>query len=324
MLNLMKKALRLTLTIILCSSFQLNNAYGVENCTVKNQLGKRIAEFTNLIGDEFKVGLPPIGLTADFSRTYLLNEKSVVKISSIYEGPDCIATSFTSNANAKPQSLELNDTNVENWMTDLPSNGRGGVKTYENKVYVKRKLDDLVALIKSPEFKTLKINYQSYDDIPKLSKVNNGGDTWQNPTSVISRVITNQIESDYQKLNDTSKYGDYAGFKTMFLNLGLSSPDGCLRYQTSTDFSKETINIYSSANMGPPHIYYFSEPFTASLSCRVNVSIYGSNFYVGEINLIAVQPKVTVQKTITCVKGKIIKKISAVNPKCPTGYKLRG
>ena len=27
--------------------------------------------------------------------------------------------------------------------------------------------------------------------------------------------------------------------------------------------------------------------------------------------------------TITCVKGKVIKKVSAIKPKCPTGYKVK-
>jgi hypothetical protein len=30
------------------------------------------------------------------------------------------------------------------------------------------------------------------------------------------------------------------------------------------------------------------------------------------------------KKTITCVKGKTIKKVTAVNPKCPSGYKKKG
>lgn len=32
---------------------------------------------------------------------------------------------------------------------------------------------------------------------------------------------------------------------------------------------------------------------------------------------------VVVKKTITCVKGKSVKKVTALNPKCPTGYKKR-
>ena len=27
--------------------------------------------------------------------------------------------------------------------------------------------------------------------------------------------------------------------------------------------------------------------------------------------------------TITCLKGKLVKKITAIKPKCPTGYKLK-
>jgi hypothetical protein len=27
--------------------------------------------------------------------------------------------------------------------------------------------------------------------------------------------------------------------------------------------------------------------------------------------------------TISCIKGKLLKKISGVNPKCPTGYKKK-
>ena len=34
-------------------------------------------------------------------------------------------------------------------------------------------------------------------------------------------------------------------------------------------------------------------------------------------------PVAQVKKTITCIKGKLIKKVTAVNPKCPAGYKVR-
>jgi hypothetical protein len=32
---------------------------------------------------------------------------------------------------------------------------------------------------------------------------------------------------------------------------------------------------------------------------------------------------VPIQKTITCVKGKITKKVTALTPKCPSGYKKK-
>jgi phage gp45-like len=35
------------------------------------------------------------------------------------------------------------------------------------------------------------------------------------------------------------------------------------------------------------------------------------------------KPSFSAKTTITCVKGKTSKKVSAVNPKCPTGYKKK-
>jgi hypothetical protein len=37
----------------------------------------------------------------------------------------------------------------------------------------------------------------------------------------------------------------------------------------------------------------------------------------------AVVPIAAKKTTITCVKGKATKKVTAVNPKCPTGYKKK-
>jgi hypothetical protein len=37
----------------------------------------------------------------------------------------------------------------------------------------------------------------------------------------------------------------------------------------------------------------------------------------------AVGPKVATKKSISCVKGKIIRKITGTNPKCPTGFKKK-
>jgi hypothetical protein len=34
-------------------------------------------------------------------------------------------------------------------------------------------------------------------------------------------------------------------------------------------------------------------------------------------------PKVVTKKSITCVKGKIIRKISGTNPKCPSGFRRK-
>jgi hypothetical protein len=35
------------------------------------------------------------------------------------------------------------------------------------------------------------------------------------------------------------------------------------------------------------------------------------------------KPVVAKKTTISCVKGKTVKKVTAVKPKCPTGYKKK-
>ncbi|GEM_PF-1129826 len=39
--------------------------------------------------------------------------------------------------------------------------------------------------------------------------------------------------------------------------------------------------------------------------------------------LLLMEKQVTTKKTITCMKGKLVKKVSAFAPKCPTGYKKK-
>ena len=47
-------------------------------------------------------------------------------------------------------------------------------------------------------------------------------------------------------------------------------------------------------------------------------------FEMSLISAIAEAQKILTKKTtITCVKGKLIKKVTAINPKCPSGYKKK-
>jgi len=317
-----KKTLVLAVTSVLLSFMGLNPIQSAENCTIKNQIGKQTAEFTNLAGEKFMVTLPPVGLTSEFSRMYLLNEDSPVSISTVYEGPNCIATTIGTIVNAKPQSVEFNDLNFDNWITVLNSTHVDQIKTYENKLYIRKKTDDLIRLLKNPEFSSIKINYQSKADVARLGMVNNGGDTWQRPTFSISKKLRDEIEADYIALNDLSKFTDYNYFKMIFLNLTINSTDGCFRYNSTSALTKQNINQYSSVNLGPPHVYYFSQPYSVGLKCKAKVSVLGSNFYVGEIDLIASQPQTIQSKTIYCTKGKISRTMVGQNPKCPNGYKL--
>lgn len=61
----------------------------------------------------------------------------------------------------------------------------------------------------------------------------------------------------------------------------------------------------------------------------IKLSAYGFNFSSPTIRVKLTQKKVasstvvTKKKSITCVKGKVTKKITGVNPKCPTGYRKK-
>lgn len=50
---------------------------------------------------------------------------------------------------------------------------------------------------------------------------------------------------------------------------------------------------------------------------------YGFSFSSPQITVKLSQAKATVKTTITCTKGKMVKKVTAVGPKCPAGYKKK-
>ena len=60
-----------------------------------------------------------------------------------------------------------------------------------------------------------------------------------------------------------------------------------------------------------------------SSSCIADVTL---NDFRGEVLSVIAQAKISVSTkkiTITCVKGKTVKKVTGIGPKCPTGYKVK-
>ena len=55
----------------------------------------------------------------------------------------------------------------------------------------------------------------------------------------------------------------------------------------------------------------------------LKLAAYGFTFSNKTIKVKITQPKVVKKTTITCVKGKVTKKVTAIGPKCPTGYKKK-
>jgi secreted trypsin-like serine protease len=54
------------------------------------------------------------------------------------------------------------------------------------------------------------------------------------------------------------------------------------------------------------------------------LAFYNANLVSEAFKYVEAQaPVATKKSTITCVKGKLNKKVTAVSPKCPTGYKKK-
>lgn len=70
-----------------------------------------------------------------------------------------------------------------------------------------------------------------------------------------------------------------------------------------------------------------SRPTESSLNEAKLLEQQSQMIYVSALQQAMVESKVaqskSAKKTITCVKGKLIKKVTAVNPKCPKGYKRK-
>ena len=66
-------------------------------------------------------------------------------------------------------------------------------------------------------------------------------------------------------------------------------------------------------------IYFKVAGFTFSTP-QIKVKLITSK---GEQTPSAIIKPTPVKKTITCVKGKITKKVTALTPKCPAGYKKK-
>jgi hypothetical protein len=90
-------------------------------------------------------------------------------------------------------------------------------------------------------------------------------------------------------------------------------------YAVTPNFeSTTTFTVNSDAVNGPSTLRVVSGLFASD---PVNVTI--SNGQPAPTPTPSKTVKPTTKKTLTCTKGKIVKKVPAANPKCPTGYKKK-
>jgi hypothetical protein len=106
---------------------------------------------------------------------------------------------------------------------------------------------------------------------------------------------------------------------------------------TNVNLSNRSLALAATASSGAGVIFSSATPSICSISgstlnllsagnCAVTATQSGTATFspvsAATIIVIAGSP-VVARKTITCVKGKSTKRVSAVNPKCPKGFKIR-
>ena len=91
-----------------------------------------------------------------------------------------------------------------------------------------------------------------------------------------------------------------------------------------SDYPKSKVNFQNLLDLFPEELncdYIELSTFEATYNSEVRLfaNVIGSY----ETSLQAAKVLATTKTTITCVKGKLTKKVTAVNPKCPAGYKKK-
>ncbi len=311
-----------TLFIISVTNVAPTVANAVENCTDKNWRSTSTAKFTNLEGLSYSVSAP-YELDSQFSRAYLIDETTRVDISTLYEGSNCLATVVTRSVNAKEQFLPENEVAVDKFLSQNDSDFFP--KTYEEKLNAKRFIQRLKEELLSSKYASSNIEYQSRESAGQIGRKNIVSDLWQNPLYDLQKRMGEIIDSEYRLLNDNNRYGEYYKYKSLFLNLRLNSSDGCFAYYKEQKDSGVVTKLYSSGIPGPNYFwaYYFEKPYSNTLQCKVSISLYNSEFSVGNLILIPQNKVSTSVKSIICIKGKTLKMLSGANPKCPAGYKKK-
>jgi hypothetical protein len=90
----------------------------------------------------------------------------------------------------------------------------------------------------------------------------------------------------------------------------------------STDGTNQVATVITSERDGWLHLGAYGFTFS-SPTVRVKLSQPKSEAPAPSQSPIAAPSQAPAKKSITCVKGKTSKKVTAVNPKCPTGYKKK-
>jgi hypothetical protein len=262
-------------------------------------------------------------IKADLSQTYFLNSNSKLSFVWVYEGKSCLTRVVEIDANAVEPAKEFSLATLELWANNPPV-PNGLPLNFKEVALVKEiflKVREYVA--KNPN---VSIKYRDFESVKKLTFDDyRKNEFYENPSRTISDYIQKLISSEYKSESPTY----LTNLKHVFLQLKAYSPDGCIRFHIN-DIIRQQSGIEGKDSLYSPQMYGFYY-FPKKQDCKLNL-VYFDREYTEEILLgqIILQPVVgqsssTIGKktTITCIKGKLTKKVTAVKPVCPTGYKKK-
>jgi hypothetical protein len=299
-------------------------------------LTKVTREVVNLNGEYFKTTWPnqlSIGsaMPTKFgggsyysSQGLLLNSTSKYRIKMVYEGKSCLTRTVQFEISASDPSVEFSLADLDVWANNLRVPDVIGPLNFKEIALAKEIfLKAREYILSTPK---IRIKYRDLESAKKLtSDYYRGNERYEFPQSTISDYIQSLISSEYKLENPAY----LENLKYVFLQLKAYSPDGCIRFHTLDLVQKqgghETENSYYSPGMFS--FYYFPK----KQDCNFNLVYFNRDYdQVIPLGQIILQPVVEQSKstlgkksTITCFKGKLTKKVTAVSPKCPSGYKKK-
>lgn len=327
--SIKQKRFRKSLVLLICfllNAYFIPHSIGAENCTEKNDLYYSRLNFTNLKGIPYSFETLQ-RLTPGLSRAFLIDNTTKVQIFATYQGRTCIPTSYSTEQFAPSPYLTESEEGIRNFLGiigDYPS-GLGNAPTTSNDgraraldLYKKLQLE-----MKDPNFSTIKLDYQSRADAPRISQLSNTsqGNFWQSPEETMRRRIKDYIESYYAKLKlvqNLNYESESSYLVTKFVNLEINWEDGCLTKYFQHRKTGTSMLTFSTRVFGPDWAvsYFFDSPYSSALRCSGIVTMGDMAF--GKVTFLPNALAKTI--TITCVKGKSTKQVSGATPKCPTGY----
>jgi len=156
-------------------------------------------------------------------------------------------------------------------------------------------------LLKTYDIKVNKDNFKIEDAIPKGTNFKDA--------AVLTQSVKDELKSELSNYQKTGTIAENYPNDDSVLHI-VPKTIGCLDFVDFKWKSKgKSCNIY----------VYFQTPIFNSITANNNY-LTGFNYnIIEEITLPAFQEKIT----ITCIKGKTTKKVSAISPKCPAGYKKK-